>query len=138
MSKNLQYMIFGTIFGFVLSRVGASDYDLIFKMFTAEDLKLAYVIITAILTAGVSMRVLARLGMKGRGGAPINVSKKPLQMKKNIIGGTIFGLGWAISGACPGTVLAQVGEGKLLGLVTMFGMILGTFLYAVMAERQKE
>ncbi len=138
MSKNLQYMIFGTIFGFVLSRVGASDYDLIFKMFTAEDLKLAYVIITAILTAGVSMRVLARLGMKGRGGAPINVSKKPLQMKKNIIGGTIFGLGWAISGACPGTVLAQVGEGKLLGLVTMFGMILGTFLYAIMAERQKE
>lgn len=138
MSKNLQYMIFGTIFGFVLSRVGASDYDLIFKMFTAEDLKLAYVIITAILTAGVSMRVLARLGMKGRGGAPINVSKKPLQMKKNIIGGTIFGLGWAISGACPGTVLAQVGEGKLVGLVTMFGMILGTFLYAVMAERQKE
>lgn len=138
MSKNLQYMIFGTIFGFVLSRVGASDYDLIFKMFTAEDLKLAYVIITAILTAGVSMRVLARFGMKGRGGAPINVSKKPLQMKKNIIGGTIFGLGWAISGACPGTVLAQVGEGKLLGLVTMFGMILGTFLYAVMAERQKE
>ena len=108
------------------------------KMFTAEDLKLAYVIITAILTAGVSMRVLARLGMKGRGGAPINVSKKPLQMKKNIIGGTIFGLGWAISGACPGTVLAQAGEGKLLGLVTMFGMILGTFLYAVMAERQKE
>ena len=138
MSKNLQYMIFGTIFGFVLSRVGASDYDLIFKMFTAEDLKLAYVIITAILTAVVSMRVLARLGMKGRGGAPINVSKKPLQMKKNIIGGTIFGLGWAISGACPGTVLAQVGEGKLLGLVTMFGMILGTFLYAIMAERQKE
>lgn len=138
MSKNLQYMIFGTIFGFVLSRVGASNYDLIFKMFTAEDLKLAYVIITAILTAGVSMRVLARLGMKGRGGAPINVSKKPLQMKKNIIGGTIFGLGWAISGACPGTVLAQAGEGKLLGLVTMFGMILGTFLYAVMAERQKE
>lgn len=138
MSKNLQYMIFGTIFGFVLSRVGASDYDLIFKMFTAEDLKLAYVIITAILTAGISMRILARLGMKGRGGVPINVSKKPLQMKKNIIGGTIFGLGWAISGACPGTVLAQVGEGKLLGLVTMFGMILGTFLYAVMAERQKE
>ena len=138
MSKNVQYLIFGTFFGFVLSRVGASDYDLIFKMFTAEDLKLAYVIITAILTAGVSMRLLARLGMKGRGGAPINVSKKPLQMKKNIIGGTIFGLGWAISGACPGTVLAQVGEGKLLGLVTMFGMILGTFLYAVMAERQKE
>ena len=138
MSKNVQYLIFGTIFGFVLSRVGASDYDLIFKMFTAEDLKLAYVIITAILTAGVSMRLLARLGMKGRDGAPITVSKKPLQVRKNILGGTIFGLGWAISGACPGTVLAQVGEGKLLGLVTMLGMILGTFLYAVLAERQKE
>lgn len=138
MNKNLQYFLFGGVFGFVLSRVGASDYNLIFRMFTGEDLKLAYVILTAILTAGVAMAVWKRTGMKGRGGTDVTIRKKPLNVRKNILGGAIFGLGWAISGACPGTVLAQVGEGKLLGLATMLGMILGTFFYALVAERQEK
>lgn len=138
MAKNMQYLLFGSIFGFVLSRVGASDYDLIFTMFTGENMKLAYVIITAILTAGAGMAVLKRLGMKGYGGTPITLSKKPLQVKLNILGGAIFGLGWAVTGACPGTVLAQVGEGKLLGLVSMTGMVLGTYAYALMQERKEE
>lgn len=138
MAKNMQYLLFGSIFGFALSRVGASDYDLIFTMFTGENLKLAYVIITAILTAGAGMAVLKRLGMKGYGGTPITQSKKPLQVKLNILGGAIFGLGWAVTGACPGTVLAQVGEGKLLGLVSMTGMVLGTYAYALMQERKEE
>ncbi|HPF18306.1 MAG TPA: YeeE/YedE thiosulfate transporter family protein [Bacillota bacterium] len=138
MNKNLQYLLFGGVFGFVLSRVGASDYNLIFRMFTGEDLKLAYVILTAILTAGVAMAVWKRMGMKGRGGTDVTIRKKPLNVRKNILGGAIFGLGWAISGACPGTVLAQVGEGKLLGLATMLGMILGTFFYALVAERQEK
>lgn len=138
MAKNMQYLLFGSIFGFALSRVGASDYDLIFTMFTGENMKLAYVIITAILTAGAGMAVLKRLGMKGYGGTPITQSKKPLQVKLNILGGAIFGLGWAVTGACPGTVLAQVGEGKLLGLVSMTGMVLGTYAYALMQERKEE
>jgi uncharacterized membrane protein YedE/YeeE len=136
MKKNGQYLLFGSVFGFILSRVGASDYDLIFRMFTGEDLKLAYVIITAIVTAGIGMRVLKRTGSVGRDGKPITISKKPLDIRKNILGGAVFGLGWAISGACPGTVLAQVGEGKLLGMATMLGMVLGTYFYALMAEKE--
>ena len=136
MKKNGQYLLFGSVFGFTLSRVGASDYDLIFRMFTGEDLKLAYVIITAIVTAGIGMRVLKRTGSVGRDGKPITISKKPLDIRKNILGGAVFGLGWAISGACPGTVLAQVGEGKLLGMATMLGMVLGTYFYALMAEKE--
>lgn len=136
MKKNGQYLLFGSVFGFILSRVGASDYDLIFRMFTGEDLKLAYVIITAIVTAGIGMRVLKRTGSVGRDGKPITIRKKPLDIRKNILGGAVFGLGWAISGACPGTVLAQVGEGKLLGMATMLGMVLGTYFYALMAEKE--
>lgn len=136
MKKNGQYLLFGSVFGFILSRVGASDYDLIFRMFTGEDLKLAYVIITAIVTAGIGMRALKRTGSVGRDGKPITISKKPLDIRKNILGGAVFGLGWAISGACPGTVLAQVGEGKLLGMATMLGMVLGTYFYALMAEKE--
>jgi uncharacterized membrane protein YedE/YeeE len=80
------------------------------------------------------MKILAMNGNKGYKGLEINVKKKPLN-KNNALGGMIFGLGWGITGACPGTVLAQVGEGKILGLVTMLGMILGTYAYALLNEK---
>lgn len=134
MNKNIKYLLFGIIFGFALSRVGASDYDLIFLMFAGENFKLAYVIITAIVVAAIGMRFLAAKGYKGYKGLEIDVKKKPLN-KNTILGGIIFGTGWGISGACPGTVLAQVGEGKILGIVTMLGMILGTYVYALLIER---
>ena len=137
MNRNLKYLLFGLVFGFTLSRVGASDYNLIFLMFAGKDFKLAYVILSAIVVAAIGMRVLAMKGYKGYKGLDITVKKKPLN-KNTIIGGMIFGVGWGISGACPGTVLAQVGEGKLLGLVTMLGMILGTYAYALLNERKSK
>ncbi|NCB41853.1 MAG: hypothetical protein EOM59_04460 [Clostridia bacterium] len=133
MKKNSKYLFFGIIFGFALSRVGASDYNLIFLMFAGEDFKLAYVILSAIVVAAIGMRVLAKKGYKGYKGLEIKVKKKPFN-RNTVLGGIIFGIGWGISGACPGTVLAQVGEGKLLGIVSMLGMILGTYAYALLAE----
>lgn len=129
----MAFLLFGTVFGFALSRVGASNYDLIYAMFSGQDFKLALVIITAIVTAAIGMKILALAGNKGFRGQEITVSKKPLN-KYNIYGGLIFGTGWAMSGACPGTALAQVGEGKLLGLFTMLGIIIGTYLYALISE----
>lgn len=133
MGKKLAFLFFGMIFGFTLSRVGASDYNLIYDMFTGVNLKLALVISTAIVTAFVGMRILFAMGGRSLGGQAISVSKKPLS-RFNAIGGAIFGIGWAMSGACPGTVLAQLGEGKLLGAATFIGMLLGTYVYAVLME----
>lgn len=134
MKKKLAYLGFGIIFGFTLSRVGASDYDLIYTMFTGENFKLAFVLLTAIITAAIGMRVLIMTGKKDYKGEAIDIKKKPLG-KNNIYGGIIFGIGWAICGACPGTVLAQVGEGKVLGLATMIGLVIGTYLYALWTEK---
>lgn len=134
MNRNFKYLLVGIVFGFALSRVGASDYNLIFLMFAGKDFKLAYVILSAIAVAAIGMRLLAMNGYKGYKGLDITVQKKPLN-RNTVIGGMIFGVGWGISGACPGTVLAQVGEGKILGLVTMLGMILGTYAYALLNER---
>ncbi|MDD4189582.1 MAG: YeeE/YedE thiosulfate transporter family protein [Eubacteriales bacterium] len=132
--RKIGFLIFGIIFGFALSRVGASDYNLIYRMFTGENLKLAWVIITAIITAAIGMRILAMTGNKGFRGEKITVKKKALN-KFTIFGGIIFGTGWAISGACPGTVLAQIGEGKILGIFTMLGLIAGTYVYALIAQK---
>lgn len=134
MRRRSAHLVFGLYFGFVLSRVGASDYDRIYGMFTGTDFHLARVILTAILTGALGMGVLKAAGGKTRTGEPLRIKRRPMNRGK-IVGGLIFGAGWGLSGACPGTVLAQIGEGKLLGLFSFLGMVAGVWLYALFLER---
>ncbi|HBP37269.1 MAG TPA: transporter [Clostridiales bacterium] len=136
MLKKIGYLLAGIFFGFVLSRSGASDYDFIHQMFTGENLKLALLMGTAIVTGAIGMQIIRLTGNKDVKGREIQINKKPLN-KYTLIGGSLFGLGWAVTGACPGTVLAQIGEGKLLGLFTLLGMVFGTFVYATIAEKNR-
>lgn len=133
MLKNIGYLLAGIFFGFTLSRVGASDYDFIHRMFTGENLHLPLVIGSAILIAYLGMRFLDAMGGRDVNGWNIEINRKPLNIY-TVIGGILFGIGWAVAGACPGTILAQIGEGKLLGLFTFLGMLFGTYLYARLAE----
>jgi uncharacterized protein len=135
MNKMMRYLLFGLVFGFTLSRVGASDYDMLYLMFRLENMKIAWVILTAIITAFFGMKLLILTRAKTYDGEAIKVSKKSLNWRNNIIGGALFGTGWGMTGACPGTVLAQVGEGKLLGIISFAGMLLGTYIFALLVER---
>lgn len=137
MLKKIGYLLAGIFFGFVLSRTGASDYNFIHQMFTGENLKLALLMATAIATGAIGIQVLRLTGNKDVHGKEIQINKKPMN-KYTVIGGSLFGLGWAVTGACPGTVLAQIGEGKLLGLFTLLGMVFGTFVYAIVAEKNSQ
>ncbi len=134
MNKNLGFLGFGTLFGFVLSRTGASDYDLIMGMFIGYDYTLVGVIGTAIITGAVGMQVLKKFKHPIKSGEPLKINAKQLG-RWSLLGAGIFGLGWGISGACPGTVLAQLGEGKIYGFFTFIGMIFGTYLYARLKEK---
>lgn len=136
MMKKIGYLLAGIFFGFVLSRSGASEYNFIHQMFTGENLKLALLMGTAIVTGAIGMQILKLTGNKDVKRKEIQINKKPLN-KYTVIGGALFGLGWAFTGACPGTVLAQLGEGKLLGLFTALGMVFGTFIYALVAEKNR-
>lgn len=134
MLRKLGFLGCGIFFGFSLSRVGASNYDLIYGLFSGTDLKLAWVIITAIIVGYGGMRWLHWRGGRGYRGQVITVIKKPLSWLTPV-GGILFGVGWGMAGACPGTVLAQVGEGKILGLFTMAGIVGGTYIYAWLVEK---
>lgn len=136
MGRALTALGFGIFFGFALSRVGASNYDLIIGMLAGTDLKLAWVIITAIVVAFVGMRWLHFQGGQGYRGQPINITKKPLTWLTPV-GGFVFGIGWAMAGACPGTALVQVGEGKILALFTTAGILTGTYIYAWLMENNR-
>ncbi len=135
MQRKLTFLVLGGIFGFALSRVGASEYDLIYGMFTGTDLTLAWVMITAILIGHVGMLALNGFGGTTRRGEKITVKAKPLR-PLTIVGGGIMGIGWGLSGACPGTVLAQLGEGKVIALATTAGLILGTYVYARLVDSE--
>jgi uncharacterized membrane protein YedE/YeeE len=115
---------FGIAFGFVLSRAGATEYDAIHGMFLLTDLHLVGVIATAIALAALGFAAIRRWSVRTPGEEPIALVKKP--MTPTLLGGAvIFGVGWALSGTCPGTALAQIGEGKLAALATFAGILIG-------------
>jgi len=137
MDKKIGFLVFGILFGFTLSRVGASEYDLIVGMFIGQDFKLVGVIVTAIIVGAIGMQVLKRFSRPVKNGETLQISRKELK-KWSLLGAALFGIGWGMSGACPGTVLAQLGEGKIFGFFTFAGMIFGTFIYARLKENRPD
>jgi uncharacterized protein len=122
-----RHVAFGIAFGFILSRAGATSYDAIAGMFLLKDLHLVGVIGVAIAVAALGFAVLRRTGARARDGAALTLTPKPMQ-RGLVAGGLLFGVGWALAGTCPGTALAQIGEGRLAGLVTFAGILLGAWL----------
>ena len=94
-----------------------------------------YLIISiAIVVAMISMFVIKQLGIKTVSGEPIVYRPKPYH-KGVIIGGMLFGAGWAMTGACPGPIFAQIGSGQWMAVVTLVGAMTGMFTYAALKPR---
>ena len=132
MRRFLQFFLFGSAFGFVLSRVGATEYDVIASMFLLTDLHLMGVIGVAVVVAGLGLAWMRRRAAAGHD-AP-TITPKPVKPGL-IVGSVLFGAGWALTGTCPGTGLAQIGEGKWLALATVGGVFAGSALYRLVGGR---
>jgi len=130
---SLVYVAFGTAFGFVLSRSGAADYDFIQQMFLLESFQLYGIIGTAVLVTAPGLWLLKRRGRTAFGAA-LSVKPKP-RHPGNVVGGVLFGVGWSITGMCPGPILVNVGEGKLYALGALAGALVGAALFGVLYER---
>ena len=128
------YVVIGLFFGFALSRTGATQFDAIHQMVLLEDLHLIGVMISAIALSAIGYLLFRRGVLRVRTGEAPNLQPKPLR-RGLVFGGLLFGAGWALAGACPGTALAQLGEGALSGGITLFGILIGARLQAFRAER---
>jgi uncharacterized membrane protein YedE/YeeE len=126
--KRVVFVAFGALFGFLLSRARASEYEAIRGMFLLADLHLFGVIGVAVATAAIGLQLIKRSAARSLDGQPIRLACKPFS-KLALAGGLIFGAGWALAGTCPGTALTQLGEGKLYALATVAGILLGTWLH---------
>ena len=120
------YLLLGTMFGFVLSRSGAADYDYIQGMFLLERFQLYGIIGTAVALTAPGLWLIKRRGRTALG-RPIDVELKPLH-RGNIVGGLLFGIGWSLAGMCPGPILVNIGEGKLYALAALAGALAGAGL----------
>lgn len=127
------YLVLGAIFGFILSRSGAADYNYIQSMFLFESFQLYGIIGTAVLLAALGIRLLKRRG-KTVGGSPIAIELKPLH-RGNIAGGFLFGVGWSIAGMCPGPILVNIGEGKIYAFAALAGALVGAGAFGALYER---
>lgn len=111
--------LFGLLMGISLTFIGFADYGEVHRMFVFADLRLLLVFAGGVAVSMVGFAVLAR-GKK--------LPRKPLH-KGSVPGGILFGLGWAITGACPSVALVQLGEGYLPAMFTMGGIFAGVLIY---------
>lgn len=133
--KKYAFLLFGAMFGFILSRAGATTYDFYAKLFLFEDLQLLWVIATAAVVGALGVALLK--AMKARSlfeGQPIAFKGKPYKTSL-VPGSLLFGMGWGLAGACPGTALVMLGEGKLGVLFTIAGIVLGTYLHGLQQNK---
>ena len=130
------YLLLGTLFGFALSRAGATTYEFYAGLFLFKNFQLLKVIGTAVVVGMMGFALVRRFKPRSLlQKEPITITPKP--NKKTLIPGSlIFGMGWGLAGACPGTALVMLGEGKLGVLFTLTGLILGTYSYGVWESRK--
>lgn len=124
--KTVALGVMGMLLGFSLSRIGFSSWDEVHRMFTFADLRLLLTFGLGVVLLGVGFLVVRKVSKPSWPARPL--------VRGTILGGVIFGIGWALSGACPGVALVQLGEGNLYGLVALAGMLAGNWLYGVWLE----
>lgn len=134
--KRYQQQIFGlglgALFGFLMSRAGATTYDYHAQMFLLQDLQLMEVIMTAVIIAMAGVWLLRKFQVHAiTTHEPVDFVKKPYQ-KGLMAGAFLFGIGWAMTASCPGTIPAMIGEGKIGALFAFVGLIMGTMAYGVL------
>jgi hypothetical protein len=122
----LLYLLLGTVFGFVLSRSGAADYNFIQSMFLFTSFQLYGIIGTAVALTLPGLLLLKKYG-RTITGKPISIELKPFRLG-NVIGGLLFGVGWSIAGMCPGPIFVNIGEGKLYAIAALAGALAGAAL----------
>lgn len=127
----LIYLILGTLFGIILVKSEVVSWFRIQEMFRFHNFHMYGIIGSAIVVAAASIQLIKRLNIRTIGGDPIEIAPKVWgKGTRYWAGGTFFGLGWALLGACPGPIFALIGGGTSVLVVGLLGALIGTWTYA--------
>jgi len=131
---NIKFFFAGIFFGVVLIKSEVISWFRIQEMFRLQSFHMFGVLGTAVLTGMLSLKLIKKLNIKTINKEEIFLLPKKFQ-KGNIYGALLFGFGWAITGACPGPLFAQLGSGATVVLVTILSAIAGTWTYGLIREK---
>lgn len=132
--KNIKYLVVGIFFGIVFVKAEIISWFRIQEMFQLTSFHMYGVIGTAVVVGMISVFLIKKFDIKTFSGEAITFEDKKFN-KGQIIGGLIFGLGWAITGACPGPLFAQIGSGFGVVTITLLSAIAGTWVYGKVSHK---
>jgi uncharacterized protein len=127
--KNIKYLLVGIIFGLALTKGEAISWYRIQEMFHFQSFHMYGIFMTAVPIGALGILLIRKLNLKTVEGQPVEMPTKKYHHGL-IIGGLIFGFGWALTGACPGPLYALIGAGYLITFVTLVSALLGVWVYA--------
>jgi uncharacterized membrane protein YedE/YeeE len=133
--KNIKFLIIGIVFGIVLSKSEVVSWYRIYEMVKFQSFHMYGVIGSAVAISIVFMQLFKRGIIKDFQGNQINIKPKKKGFIRTFVGGSIFGLGWALAGACPGPIFVLIGHGAVSILIVLLGAILGTFVYGLLSKK---
>lgn len=132
--KLLKYILLGTLFGIVMTKSEAVSWYRIQEMFLFQSFHMYGIIGVAVILGAIYVALIKRYHIRSFTGDPIQLSPKQMSIPRYLIGGSIFGLGWAMTGACPGPMYTLVGHGYWIMLVVIAAAVLGTLAYGALRD----
>ncbi len=134
LASNIKYALVGVLFGIVFVKAEIVSWFRIQEMFRLESFHMYGIIGSAVVVGIISVAIIKRFKLKSLEGETIHLEPKKFN-KGQIYGGLLFGLGWALTGACPGPLYAQIGTGATVIVVTLLSAIAGTWMYGKFRDK---
>ena len=135
MMRSLIYLLIGIFSGITMFKSEAASWFRIYEMFKFDAFHMYGIIGTAVVLGVIIVQVIKRFKIKSFYGEPIEFQPKEKSVPRYLFGGFIFGLGWALAGACPGPMFTLVGAGYLPILIVIAGAIAGTWVYGLLRDK---
>lgn len=133
--KQIVYLLLGVFFGVLMYQSEAASWFRIYEMFHFHSFHMYGIIGSAVVVGIIGIQVLKRRGGRALDGSELSLKPKDVSVPRYLFGGIIFGLGWALAGACPGPIFTLLGTGMVSIVVLFIGAIAGTFCYGLLRDR---
>jgi len=133
--RTIFYLIVGMLLGITLYKSEAASWFRIYEMFNFDAFHMYGIIGSALVLGVIIIQLIKRFKIKSVDGLPIDIPPKDMGITRYLVGGIIFGLGWALAGACPGPMYVMAGAGYVSFIIVIAAAILGTFLYGVLRDK---
>ena len=135
MKELIKYILAGTLLGIVMTKSEAISWFRIQEMFLFQSIHMYGIIGVAVILGASYVFLIKKFSIKSFTGDRINIPPKKMSIPRYLFGGIIFGLGWSMTGACPGPMYTLVGHGYFIMLVVIAAALLGTLVYGMLRDK---